>query len=106
MARLIDFVPEFVAEVERALAGEGRAALAAHVRDADVALCTFDRELGAGYIHFQRATVAEKASFREPHWFAVEVGGDGKVLGIELFSRDEVFARLRKGLAPGVFVDV
>lgn len=106
MARLADLVPDFVAEVERVLAGEGRAALASQLRDADVALCTFDRELGAGYIHFKRVTVAEKVSFREPHWFGVDVDGDGRVVGIELFSRDEVFARLRKGLAPGAFVDV
>ena len=106
MARHVDLVPDFVAEVGRALAGEGRTALASQVRDAEVERCTFDRELGAGYIHFRLATVAEKVSFREPHWFAVEVGGDGNVVGIELFSRDEVFAQLRERLAPGAFVDV
>ena len=106
MARLADLVPDFVAEVEHALAGEGRAALAAQLRDAEIERCTFDRELGAGYIHFKRVTVAEKVSFREPHWFAVEVGGDGNVVGIELVSRDEVFAQLRERLAPGAFVDV
>lgn len=106
MARLVDLVPDFVAEVERALEGEGRAALASQLGDAEIERCTFDRELGAGYIHFKRMTVAEKASYREPHWFGVEVDGDGKVLGIELFSRDEVFAQLRERLAPGAFVDV
>ena len=106
MARHVDLVPDFVAEVGRALAGEGRTALASQVRDAEVERCTFDRELGAGYIHFSRAAVAEKVSFRAPHWFGVEVGGDGNVVGIELFSRDEVFAQLRERLAPGAFVDV
>lgn len=106
MARLADLVPDFVAEVERALAGEGRADLASQLRDAEVERVTFDRELGAGYVHFRRATVAEKVSFREPHWFGVEIDGDGKVLGIELFSRDAVFAQLRERLASGAFVDV
>lgn len=106
MARLIDLVPDFFAELERALAAEGRAALASQLRDSEVDRCTFDRELGAGYIHFQRATVADKVSFREPHWFGVEVDGDGRVVGIELFSRDEVFAQLRERLAPGAFIDV
>ena len=108
MTRLADLVPEFVAELEGALEGEGRAALASQLRDAELERCAFDRELGAGYLHLRGAAspAAEKVSFREPHWFGVELEAAGRVRGIVLFSRDEVFARLRERSAPGAFVDV
>lgn len=108
MARLAELVPDFVAELERALSGEGRAALASQLHDAEVERCTFDRELGAGYIYLRGATapVAETVSFREPHWFGVDVDHDGRPYGIELFSRDVVFARLKEQVAPGTFIDV
>ena len=108
MTRLADIVPDFVAELEGALSGSGRAALASKLRNAEVERCTFDREQGAGYIYLRGATppAAETFSFREPHWFGVEVDHDGRLHGIDLFSRDEVFARLKERLAPGTFIDV
>ena len=108
MTRLADIVPDFVTELDSALSGEGRAALASKLREAEVERCTFDRELGAGYVYLRGATApaAETFSFREPHWFGVEVDHEGRPYGIELFSRDEVFARLKEQLAPGTFVDV
>ena len=50
--------------------------------------------------------MTETISFREPHWFGVDVDHDGRPYGIELFSRDEVFARLKEQVAPGTFIDV
>ena len=106
MNALAAVAPEFQAEVSAALASEGRADLASQVAGAIIERCTYDASVNAGYIYLARpapsahfaklaAPVAETIPFFGDGGFNIDVDHDGHILGIELLSRDDVFAKLR-----------
>jgi len=105
MTRLSLIVPELVAEIGSALAAEGRKDLVPQLQEGVIERCTYDSDADAGYIylnrprpspHFEKlaAPIAETISFMDAG-FNVDVDHDGHVFGVELLSRDDVFAKLR-----------
>ena len=99
--------PEFVREVESALASRGRGDLVSQLASATIARCSHDDVVDAGYIHLVRespsqhfaklaTSVAETLAFMDAG-FNVDVDHDGHIFGIEILNRSDVFTRLRAG---------
>jgi uncharacterized protein YuzE len=110
MSSLASVAPEFAAEVSSALVAEKRDDLVSQVAAAIIERCTYDASANAGYIYLVRpapslhfaklaAPVAETIPFFGESGFNIDVDHDGHVFGIELLSRDDVFAKLRKANA-------
>lgn len=109
MKLLATVATEFAIEVEAALRREGRDDLASQVPAAEIERCTYDSSADAGYIYLVHPapafpfanlakTVSETIPFLETG-FNVDVDYNGNILGIELLSRNDVFAKLRQANA-------
>jgi len=106
MSTLASAFPELVAEVGAALAAEGRGDLVPQLEAGVIDRCTYDPSADAGYIylvrprpspHFEKlaAPVLETIPFLAVG-FNVDIDHDGHLFGIELLSRKDFFAKLRR----------
>jgi uncharacterized protein YuzE len=107
MPTLLSILPHLVAEVEAALAAEGRAELVTQLASAIILQCSFDQEADAGYIELNRYSpslhfaklatpVAETLSFFENHGINIDIDHDGQLFGIELIGRPDIIPKLKE----------
>ena len=108
MPLLFDVVPEFASEVAAVLEAEGFPHLRERVLTATIEDWSYDASINWGYIRILQIRpgsltwqcAPETVAIAAPHWFNVNIGYDGDILGIELAGRTDLVDRLSAACAP------
>ena len=105
VGNLATVFPNFVRELETALASKGHNNLIPQLTSTVIDRYTYDSSVNAGYIylvcpipslHFSKlaAKVAQTISFLNSG-FNIDVNHDGYIFGIELLDREDIFVKLK-----------
>jgi uncharacterized protein YuzE len=92
---LFSILPAVVAELEVALGAESRVDLAAQLRSATIERCTYEPTGEAGYIYLTRLQISAFAETWTSRDLNIDVDVGGRVIGIEVLDRNEVYLLLK-----------
>ena len=95
---LVEALPELVNDIEGALVRLGRGDVADQIRAAQLETWNFDEFAQATYLNLTAArnqTVEETISLYDDIGVNVDLNGEGRAVGVEVFGYEQFLARLR-----------
>jgi uncharacterized protein YuzE len=96
MTKLVDALPDLVADIENALVHLGRADLAKQLKQVDLARWTYDDFADTAYLYFESVDVrySERLSLYDELGVNLDTDDRGRLCGIEILEGKKITSQL------------